>query len=128
VGEEGVVLEDGGDVALVGFESVDAGAVEKNFAGGGLLEASDEAEGGGFAAAGGAEEGVETAAFEGERDVVYGALAGEIFDEAAEFEHRFHWVITYLIGKDRPGGTRCESCASSGFVKTRLSPHVPGKL
>ena len=96
VGEKGVVLEDGGDVALVGFESVDAGAVEENFAGSGLVEASDEAEGGGFTAAGGAEEGVETAGFEGERDLVDGALAGEIFDHVAEFEDRVHWVITYL--------------------------------
>ena len=94
MGEEGVVLEDGADVALVGFEVVDGGAVEHDFAGGGLFEAADHAEGGGFAAAGGAEEGVETAAFESEGNVVYGAVAGVIFAEAAKLQD---WVRHSVI-------------------------------
>ena len=92
VGEEGVILEDGADVAAPGFEVIDDGAIEEDFAGGGLFEASDDAEGGGFAAAGGAKEGIEASAFEVEGEGVDGAVGGELFGDGAEFEdlvHRF---------------------------------------
>jgi hypothetical protein len=84
VGEEGVVLKDGGDVALVGREGCDVVAFEEDAAGGGDFKAGDHAEGGSFAAAGGANEGVEFAGGDAEVDVVDGAVGGEDFGDAGE--------------------------------------------
>ena len=52
VRKQGVTLEDGADVALVGLAMVDGFAIEKDVAGGWLFEACDQAEGGRFAATG----------------------------------------------------------------------------
>ena len=81
--EEGVVLEYGADVALVGLASVDDFAVEQDVAGGGFFESGDQAEGGRLAAAGGAEQGEETAARDGKRDSADRLLAGKMFDQLA---------------------------------------------
>ena len=57
MGEEGVVLEDGVDIPLVGGEGGDVPALQDDAAGIGGFQAGDDAEGGGFAAAAGAQEG-----------------------------------------------------------------------
>jgi hypothetical protein len=58
---EGVILEDHGDVAVLGGDVVDALVADVDVAFGDFLEAGDHAEGGGFAAAGGADEDDELA-------------------------------------------------------------------
>src|SRR5205085_2828687 len=90
VREERIALEYGAYVALPGFQSVDDGAVQEYFAGTQLLEASDQAERRGFAAARGPEEGVEASPGQGEGHAIDGAVAGEILHCIAEFENRLH--------------------------------------
>ena len=102
VGEEGVVLEDGADVAFVGRVVVDGLAIEQHIAGGGLFETGDEAEGGGLAAAGGSEEGEEGAARDGERDAPHCLLAGKVLDQIAEFEDRRHGLLE-MVAQERGG-------------------------
>ena len=72
VREEGVVLEDDADIALVGRQMVDAGAVDQHAAAGLADEARDDAQQGGLAAAGGAEQGHDLARLDGERHAVDG--------------------------------------------------------
>ena len=86
VGEEGVALEDGVDLALVGRQVGDVAAVEEDAAGVGLLEAGGQAQHGRLAAAARAEEGEELALPEPEGDVVDGPDGAEPLGDAAEFE------------------------------------------
>ena len=79
--EKGVALEDGGDGALIGTEAIEAAAVEDDVAAVGFGEAGDHAEDGGFAAAGGAEERIETAFGDVEGDAVDDAMGRERFGE-----------------------------------------------
>ena len=72
VREEGVVLEDDADVALVGRQMVDAGAVDQHAAAGLADEAGDDAQKSGLAAAGGTEQGHDLARLDGERHAVDG--------------------------------------------------------
>ncbi len=72
VREEGVVLEDDADVALVGRQVVDDGAVDAHATGRLAHEARDDAEEGGLAAARGAEQGHDLTGLDGERDAVDG--------------------------------------------------------
>jgi hypothetical protein len=90
VGEEGVVLKDGADAAFEGPESGEGAAVEEDVAARGDFEAGDEAEGGGLAATGGAEEGEELAFADGEREVVDGGVAGKFLAESSQFEGVVH--------------------------------------
>ena len=78
VGVEGVVLEDHGDVAVLRGQVVDDLAGEGDGARGGLLQAGDEAQGGGLAAARGADQDEEFLVLNDEAGVVHGAkgLAG----------------------------------------------------
>ncbi len=84
VGPEGVVLEDEGGVALVGGDFVDAAVAETDFAGIGFEESGEEAEDGGFSAAGGAEEEEHFSGLDFEIDAVDDGVAVELFDEAGE--------------------------------------------
>ena len=68
--EEGVVLEDDADVALVGRQVVDAGAVDQHAAGGLADEARDDAQQGGLAAARRTQKGHDLARLDGERHTV----------------------------------------------------------
>ena len=81
MGEESVALEDCGNGAVIGTETVEATAIEDDFAAVGFGEAGDHAEDGGFAAAGGAEEGIETAFWNVEGDAVDDAMGRERFGE-----------------------------------------------
>ena len=72
VREQGVVLEDDADVALVGRQVVDGGAVDPHAAGGLADEAGDDAQQGGLAAAGRTEQGHDLARLDGERHAVDG--------------------------------------------------------
>ncbi len=87
MGKERVVLKHGADIALVRLESVDHRAIQQHLARGGSFETADQTQGGGFAAAGGAEQRIKAAAFERERDVIHGALAGKILHHVAEFKN-----------------------------------------
>ena len=72
VREQGVVLEDDADVALVGRQMVDGGAVDQHAAGRLADEARDDAQQGGLAAARRPEQGHDLARLDGERDAVDG--------------------------------------------------------
>ena len=131
VGEEGVALEDGGDVALVGGEAVEAGAVEEDVAGGGVFEAGDQAEGGGFAAAGGAEQGEELARRYGEGERVEGDVAGEVLGELVKFQDGAHWFETDGIADGHQRAADVALGAGIGFEcsgssKAGRGPEKPG--
>jgi hypothetical protein len=67
---EGVVLEDHADVALVGRQPAHHPVAETDLAGVGLIEAGEEAEEGGLAAAGGPEQGEQLAIGDGQLGAV----------------------------------------------------------
>ena len=83
VRKQGVILEHGADVALIRLALIDDLAVEQDVAGGGLLEAGDQAQRGGLAASGRAQQGEETAPRNGERDVTDRLLAGKVLHQLA---------------------------------------------
>jgi len=68
--EQGVVLEDEADVALLDGDAVDLEAADEDAAAGGSFQAGDEAQDGGFAAAAGAEQGEQLALGDREVDVL----------------------------------------------------------
>ena len=72
VGEEGVILENSVNGAFVGGHVGDGQALKQDFAAGGLLKPGDEAQGGGFTAAAGSQEGKEFSRGDVQVDVVYG--------------------------------------------------------
>ena len=74
----------------VGLQIVDNRAVQQNFAGARLFESADHPQRGRFAAAGRAEQRIESAARKREGHVVDGAMAREILDDLAEFEDGLH--------------------------------------
>ena len=82
--EKRVVLKDGADVALVGLQMLDAGAVETDFSRGGFLESGDHAQRGGLAAARGTEQGEELAAREVQRNAVDGVVRGVVLRNVAK--------------------------------------------
>ena len=88
MGKECVVLEDGVDRAIVGGLGVEARAVHANFAGGGLLEAGDQAEQRGFAGAGFAEESEEFAGGDVEAQAFQDFVGSETFCYGVDFEER----------------------------------------
>src|SRR5207244_9971396 len=93
VREQSITLEDRADVALIGLPLVHDFAVEQDVAAGGILEAGDQPQSGGFAAAGGPNKGKETAARYGKGDAIHRALPGEVFHQFAQFENRTHRII-----------------------------------
>ncbi len=80
------MLEDGVDAALVGRKRVEARAAHPDFAGGGLFEASDEAEKRGFAGAAFAEQGEKFAGCDLQADVFQDRAGTEIFGDVADFQ------------------------------------------
>ncbi|MOA15004.1 hypothetical protein D3C78_1351410 [compost metagenome] len=96
VREQGVALEHGVDRAAEGRESLHRLAVEADAAGGGLFESGNEAQQGGLATAGGAEEGEEFVGTDIQRHIVQGLqpLAGRT---------EFH---AYPLDGDRTGHAR----------------------
>ena len=81
MGEESVALENCGNGAVIGTETVEATAVEDDVAAVGFSEAGDHAEDGCLAAAGGAEEGIEAAFGDVEGDAVDDAMGRVGFGE-----------------------------------------------
>ena len=75
MGEQGIALEDGIDRPLIGRQMLDRAALEQDLAGARLLEAGDQAQQRGLAAARGAQEGEELVLPDGDRDVVEGPHA-----------------------------------------------------
>src|SRR6516225_5240987 len=86
MGEQGVVLENGVDAALVGRKGVQTFAVHPDFAGGGLFETGDEAEEGGLAGAAFAEKGKEFARSDLQRDMSQNFAPAEALGDVAHFE------------------------------------------
>src|SRR4029079_15780888 len=79
--EEGVVLEDGVDVAAMGKRIGDVGAVKEDLAGGRLFEAGDHPEGSRLPAAGRPEERKEFAAGDLQVDAIHCGHLGELFGQ-----------------------------------------------
>lgn len=84
MGEERVVLEDGVDVAAAGRKCGDVAPGEFDAARGGPFEAGDQAQQGGLARAGGAEEGEELAFPDGELGAVDGTQRTEFLGDGGE--------------------------------------------
>ena len=82
--KERVVLEDRADVALVGLQMLDAGAVQANFARSRLFKACDQTQRGGFSASGGAEQREELAARKVQRNTVDGVVRGIVLRNVAK--------------------------------------------
>ena len=93
VGEEGVALEDGVDLALVGGQFGDVPAVQEDPAGVGPLEAGGDPQHGRLAAAARAEEGEELALLDLEADVVDGLDGAEPLGDPAEFKKFAHPAV-----------------------------------
>jgi hypothetical protein len=91
-GEEVGGLEDKADAAaqVAGGEGVDVGAVEEDAAGGGLVEAVEEAEEGAFAGAGGAHDGEDFVGGDGEGEGVDDGAAGDDAGEGLGLEDGVH--------------------------------------
>ena len=81
MGIEGIVLEDHGDVPILGRNAVDHLAADGDLPFGDLLQAGDHAQGGGLAAAGGANQDDELL----------------ILDLHAEVLHRHHGLVVDLF-------------------------------
>src|SRR5262249_37154624 len=84
VRKEGVVLEDRVDVPLVRRQSRDVLSLELDQAAGGLLEAADQAEGRGLAAAGRTEQREKFAVVHVDADVVHGGYVTECLGDVHE--------------------------------------------
>src|SRR5580698_1140777 len=82
--EQRVVLKDGADVALVGLQMLDAGAVQTDFSRGGFFKSGDHAQSGGLSAARGAEQGEEFAARKLQRNAVDGVVRGVVLRHVAK--------------------------------------------
>ena len=78
---EGIVLEGEADVAILGEQVVDAHVADVDVAVGDLLEARDHAQGGGLAAARGAEDAQELAVAALKGEVVYGEIVLDLLLE-----------------------------------------------
>lgn len=86
VGEEGVVLEDGIDWAQVGWGLGNGFGIELDITGVGLFEAGEDAEQGGFAAAGRAEQGEVFTGTNGEAEAAENGGGVETFGQVEDFE------------------------------------------
>lgn len=86
VREEAVRLEDHPGVAAVGRDPGDVLSVDQDFAGVGLLETGDDAQGGGLSAARRAEQGEEFAGLDGQVEAVEGDGGAERPAQAAELD------------------------------------------
>ena len=82
--KERVVLKDRAYIALIGFQMLDAGAVEADFAVGGFFKSGDESQCGGLAASGGTEQREELAAREVQRNAIDGVVRGVVLRNVAK--------------------------------------------
>ena len=121
VGEQGVALEDGVDVALVGGDVVDALAQEEHVALVRLLEAADDAQDRGLAAAGGAQQGEEFVVVDVQADVLQHRLAAvEGLGDVFEFDDLLHGMTP----TDKKIVIRCARITCN--YRGRFSPYDPG--
>ena len=100
--EEGVALEDGVDVALVGRQPGHVLALQLDQAGGGHLEAADHPQRRGLAAAGRPQEREELAVLDIEVDVVDGGAVAEALDDVHEMDVDLRHGPARLLGSLRP--------------------------
>ena len=92
VRKQGVVLKDSADVAPIRRKMRNRLTIEQNRAGSGSIEASDEAECGGFAAARWPNQREKLARADAEGDVVYAAVTREVFRESLKLNHCVHFT------------------------------------
>ncbi len=102
---ERVALEDHGDFAIGGGGGVDAPAVDQDVARGRVLEAGDDAEQRGLAAAGGADEDAELAVGDGEVDAPDDVGLAEGLGDGAEVElaHAVSCLMTWVASRRYEG-------------------------
>ena len=102
VGEEGVALKDGVDVALVRRDVVDALAKEENVALIRRFEAADHAQGRGLAAAGRAEQRQKFIVVNVEIDAVENGLAIKLLGDVPELNDFFHGCVSPFVHEKTP--------------------------
>ena len=120
-GDELVGLEDEADglprtwASLIFGKVADGGAVEVDVAGGGRVEAGEQAEQRGFAGAGGAHDGDELAAWDGEveafEDVDGARAVADGFAQAFDDDHRLECWLAVRVTKSR--SPFCRSTAAA---------------
>jgi hypothetical protein len=101
VGVEGVGLEDHGDIAVARFDAQNRAAIDAKVPGGRVFESGDDAEGGGFATAGGTDEYEELSVLDGEVEIADGVDMAEGFADVVELNA--HGLL--LVEWQRPGVT-----------------------
>ena len=94
------MLEDGMDVAAVGRQAGDLGSIELDASGVGFLEAGDDAQGGGLAAAGGSQQHQELAVGDRQRHVPDGEEVAVALDQPLAVEPCHQ--ITRIIRRPAP--------------------------
>ena len=97
--KEGVVLKYRGDVAPVGRKTNDGPAIEKNFSGSRLIEARDQPERGGLAAARRPDEGEKFAATNGQRNRIHSPVGWIVLRKGAKLEYAFHGGKTVMLAQ-----------------------------
>ena len=121
MGEQGVALEDGVDVALVGGDVVDALAQEEHVALVRLLEAADDAQDRGLAAAGGTQQGEEFVVVDVQTDVLQHRLAAvEGLGDVFELDDLLHGMTP----TDKKIVIRCARITCR--TRRPISPYDPG--
>ena len=102
MGEEGVALKDGVDVALVRRDVVDALAKEENVALIRRFEAADHAQGRSLAAAGRAEQRQKFIVVNVEIDAVENGLAIKLLGDVPELNDFFHGCVSPFVHEKTP--------------------------
>ena len=107
MGKQGVLLEDGVDLPLVGRDIIDPHTVEEYVARGGLLKPADDAQGGGLATSGGTEQCEELLVIDIEIDRVQNDLVVEHHFEIRQADKLFGHVsspipIKWILKKGAP--------------------------
>lgn len=88
--KQGVTLKHCADIALIGRKAGNGLSGEKDLAAGGRFESGNQAQRGGFAAAGRADQAKELAAFHIERNAIHGLMRWKMLGESAKLKDRLH--------------------------------------
>ena len=102
VGEQGVGLEHHGDAPLVGGDLGYVPVSDEHVAAGGILKTGDHPQGGGLAAAGGAQQGDERVIFNDQIQVVHTIELAPALGDMFKFDFRHSFILRFLCRGLRP--------------------------